>query len=219
VIFCVDIRSSWTSRQRKRWHSQQSGFNCFAFSRRTMPGLPEIRMNPSPQKLNGELPCPQVSGHDVPDGRARVRRSPPSPGQSAAGLGLTARSSAFANLRRADRCSSFCRAPSNWICGTARSICMLIANIEAPGPGKSNSGHGLRSSSPKSLPQMPARARGGARPASESHRRVGLHADRRWPALLGCPQNPRPITIQGSERFCEVLPSSVTSYSRPRAAR
>jgi hypothetical protein len=22
--------SSWTSRQRKRWHSQQSGFNCFA---------------------------------------------------------------------------------------------------------------------------------------------------------------------------------------------
>jgi hypothetical protein len=32
----------------------------------------------------------------VPDGRARVRPSPPSPGQSAAGLGLTARSSAFA---------------------------------------------------------------------------------------------------------------------------
>jgi hypothetical protein len=59
VIFYVDITSSWTLRQRKRWHSQQSGINCFGFSRRTMPGLPEIRMNPSPQKLNGELPCPK----------------------------------------------------------------------------------------------------------------------------------------------------------------
>jgi hypothetical protein len=35
-------------------------------------------------------------------------------------------------------------------CSSATAIiCMLIANIEARGPGKSNSGHGLRSSSPK----------------------------------------------------------------------
>jgi hypothetical protein len=73
---------------KERWHSQQSGFNCFAFSRRTMPGLPEIRMNPSPQtKRRVTLPsksvdmtCPMVAlvsdaAHRAPDNPLRVSGS------------------------------------------------------------------------------------------------------------------------------------------------
>ncbi len=53
MIFCVDIMSSWTLRQRKRWDSQQSG--CFAFSRRTMPGLPELTLNEVIERYRGRI--------------------------------------------------------------------------------------------------------------------------------------------------------------------
>ena len=117
MIFCVDIMSSWTSRRRKRWHSQQNGFNCFAFSRRTMRGLPEIRMNPSPQSKRRvtllsksvDMTCPMVAlvSDAAPHNLLRV--------------------SAHSKIERFRQSSPpgqvlvVCRAPSIWICGTARS--------------------------------------------------------------------------------------------------
>jgi hypothetical protein len=89
----------------------------------------------------------------VPDGRARVRRSPPSPRQSAAGLGLTARSSASASLRHPDRCSSFCRAPSIWIGGTARSRRRPSASHAPPA-------HPDSKSLPTDVPRTPSSVRG-----------------------------------------------------------